>query len=132
MKAEPLDKKLYKKVTEEATKKFQAKTGIYKSSWIVREYLKRGGTYSGKKDPNQGLLRWYREKWVDISKKGLPPCGRKNSKEGDYPLCRPMYRVSKDTPKTVSEVFNSLSQNRINQIIREKKAVKWGKNIKFF
>jgi len=35
MPVEPSDKKLYSRVKKMADKKFQAKTGIYKSSWIV-------------------------------------------------------------------------------------------------
>ena len=51
-----------------------------------------------------GLDRWFKEKWVDV--KTGKPCGRKSaskSKRG-YPACRPTKRVSKDTPKTVSEM----------------------------
>jgi len=45
----PLDKKLYETVKKESDKKFDENTSIYKSSWIVREYKKRGGKYKGKK-----------------------------------------------------------------------------------
>jgi uncharacterized membrane protein YhdT len=58
---EILDKKLYEQVKQEASKKFISKSGIYRSAWIVREYKKRGGKYSGKKPTLTGLPRWFKE-----------------------------------------------------------------------
>ncbi len=34
----PVNKKLYNSIKKKADKKFRSKSGIYKSSWIVREY----------------------------------------------------------------------------------------------
>lgn len=39
----------------------------------------------------------------------------------DYPLCRPLLRISKDTPKTVKE----LTVKSINKAIKEKKNSKY-------
>lgn len=115
---EVLDQALYSKVKKEADEKFVARTGIYKSSWIVREYKKRGGRYAGKADADEdrdrGLLRWFREKWVDLNRPthnkndkdniGYEPCGRPSSSKSKYPLCRPTKRITNDTPKTVSQL----------------------------
>tara|TARA_R110002020_G_C16092536_1_gene758002 strand:- start:398 stop:721 length:324 start_codon:yes stop_codon:yes gene_type:complete len=52
-----------------------------------------------------GLDRWFKEEWVDI--KTGKPCGRQKSeksRKSKYPACRPSKRVSKDTPKTASEM----------------------------
>lgn len=38
-----LDIELYNRVKKLADQKFQSKTGIYKSSWIVSNYKKLGG-----------------------------------------------------------------------------------------
>jgi len=106
----PLDKKLYETVKKESDKKFDENTSIYKSSWIVREYKKRGGKYKGKKNDSGGLKRWYKEKWVDLKRplkngNGFEPCGREMiNNKSKYPLCRPTVKVSKDTPKTVQEL----------------------------
>ena len=64
------DKELYNKVKRMADKKFESKTGIYKSSWIVKEYKRLGGKYKGKKPSvkSPGLKRWYKEKWVDLNR----------------------------------------------------------------
>ena len=61
-----------------ASKKFKSPSGVYRSSWIVREYKKRGGKYSGKKSSSRGLKRWYREKWIDVNYdvRKKVPCGR--------------------------------------------------------
>lgn len=127
---EVLDKKLYKKVKSEADKKFLAKTSAYKSSWITREYKKRGGTYSGKKPTNKGLTRWYKEEWVDLNrptKTGYENCGRKSSNNGKYPLCRPLKKITKNTPKTVKEI----SKEIIKQNKKLKKQLKQNGNVKF-
>lgn len=44
----PLDPILYKRVKDAADRKFSVKTSAYKSSWLVAEYKRRGGKYSGK------------------------------------------------------------------------------------
>lgn len=64
----------------------------------LTEYLIEG------KKPTGGLTKWFREKWVDISRKkksgGYPPCGasagskeRKGGKRA-YPKCVPASRAS--------------------------------------
>lgn len=133
--SEPIDKKLYNEVKLLADKKFKAKTGIYKSSWIVREYKKLNGKYENSTDKNQGLARWFREKWIDLNhpiydKKGniigYKPCGSKVS-DDIYPLCRPSKRITKATPITYKELNNKLIKNA-----KQKKAlVREQSNIKF-
>ena len=44
--AEPKNKKLYASVKAAAKKKFKSWPSAYGSAWLVREYKKRGGTYS--------------------------------------------------------------------------------------
>jgi len=51
----------------------------------------------------EDLRRWFKEKWVDVSKKvdgKHPPCGRKKATDKGYPKCRPKKKISKETPKT--------------------------------
>ena len=50
----------------------------------------------------EDLRRWFKEKWVDVSRKVKgkhPPCGRKDADGKAYPKCRPSKKVSKETPK---------------------------------
>jgi len=134
----PTNKALYNYVKQLAKKKFKSKSGIYRSSWIVREYKKRGGKYSGKKSSKSGLKRWYKEKWVDLNRPirnskgkiiGYKSCGRKSVKgsKDKYPLCRPSKRVNKGTPRT----YHSISNGSIKKAKREKSRIKHKGNIKF-
>lgn len=125
----PLNPTLYARVKELANKKFTARTGVYRSAWIIRQYKKKGGTFQpqAKSSKAQGLLRWFREKWVDLrrplpNKSGYEPCGRtKNTKQ--YPLCRPSKRITNKTPKTYREI----PKQRIAKAMREK--ARFGKDV---
>jgi hypothetical protein len=134
--------KLYKQVKKEADAKFETKTSIYKSSWIIREYKKRGGEFEGPKPKKSGLKRWYKENWVDLKRPirnsvgkiiGYHKCGRKSVKSKDkskdknkhngngndiaYPLCRPSKKITSKTPRTYKEI----SKQSITKAKREKK-----------
>ena len=134
MGSKPIDIKLYNKIKLLADKKFIAKTSIYKSSWLVREYKKAGGKYTSNSSADIGLKRWYLEKWVDLNRPiyknkiivGYKPCGR-NVNTKIYPLCRPSVRINKNTPKTYQE----LSVGIINAAKIKKTIYTHHKNILF-
>lgn len=131
------DKKLYKKVKKQADSKFEAKTSVYKSSWIVREYKRLGGKYLGEQKSSSGLKRWYREKWIDLNRPiknskgkviGYKSCGRSSSKSREkYPLCRPSKHINKMTPRT----YKSLSKKSIQKAKKQKSIVKSSGHVKF-
>ena len=133
----PADQKLYDRVKADADKKFLAPTSIYKSAWIVAEYKRRGGIYMEPPKKNEGLTRWFRERWVDLTrpikdKKGkvidYEDCGRpKATTRGTYPLCRPLHRITKETPKTVAE----LAPKSIQKAEKEKQKIKQKGHIVF-
>lgn len=56
--------------------------------------------YAGAKG---GLDKWFKEKWVDISKTNPdgshPPCGRSDTSKGGYPKCRKVRVAAKMTKK---------------------------------
>jgi len=134
---EPTNQKLYSYVKTLANKKFKSPSGIYRSSWIVREYKKRGGKYSGSKSKSTGLKRWFKENWIDLNRPkrnskgkiiGYHKCGRKSSKSGGkYPLCRPSRRVTRKTPKT----YKQISKSSIEHAKKMKEIYKYSKNIVF-
>lgn len=76
----------------------------------------------------EDLGRWFKEKWVDVSKKvdgKYPPCGR-SSADGEkgrkaYPKCRPSKKVSKDTPKIASSYDKKEKKNMTAQKRRAEK-----------
>lgn len=59
------------------------------------------------------LQRWFKEKWVDV--RTGKPCGRQKGEKRKYPYCRPSKRVSKDTPKTASELTAAEKRSRLAQ-----------------
>jgi hypothetical protein len=69
------------------------------------------------------LKRWFKEKWIDISRKDKsgkhPECGRDDSTEGGYPKCRPSKKVSKETP-TVAKSLSKKDKEKAVSIKRRK------------
>jgi hypothetical protein len=79
----------------------------YIAKKIIKEYVKKF-LIEGKK-PSGGLTGWFRERWVDISRKkkngGHPPCGasagskaRKGGKRA-YPKCVPASKAASMSSK---------------------------------
>lgn len=110
---QPKNKTLYNRVKSEAKKKFNVWPSAYASGWLVKEYKRRGGTYTGKTKPiKTGLGRWFAEKWVDVCTSPRRACGRPgklslSAWKKKYPYCRPSRRISSETPKTASELSKS-------------------------
>lgn len=52
--------------------------------------------------PRGGLTKWFKEKWVDISRPkkggGFAPCGRKKASSKKYPKCVPASKAASMTP----------------------------------
>ncbi len=132
----PTNTTLYNYVKKLANSKFKTPTGVYKSSWIVKEYKKRGGRYKGAKKSSSGLKRWYKEDWIDLNRPikksgrivGYKSCGRSSSKmKGKYPACRPSRRVTKKTPKTYKEIpKKSIRKSKsLKTLYKGTKKIKW-------
>ena len=117
----PNNPKLYASVKAEAKHKFKVWPSAYASGWLVKEYKRRGGKYSGKKPSKSvGLNRWFDEKWINVCK--LPKkvaCGRPKTSlsqwKKKYPYCRPSKRVSNATPKIASELSKSQIKSRCSR-----------------
>jgi len=79
----------------------------------------------------EDLRRWFKEKWVDVSRKvdgKHPPCGRKDADGKAYPKCRPSKKVSKETPKVASSYDKKEKKSMTQQKRRaEKENPKSGK-----
>jgi hypothetical protein len=73
---------------------------------------------------NSGLTRWFDEKWVNVCKKkgsSYAPCGRKKVEDSKkYPYCRPLHRINKGTPMTVSELIKKHGSKKIKQMCSKK------------
>ncbi len=114
--------KLYNEVMREARLKFKRFPSIYASSWIVREYKKRGGKYIGSKNKEKtGLKRWYKEQWIQVIpylKNGEKIICGSNNKDGK--ACRPLIRKGKNTPITLEELKKIYSSNKLISLARKK------------
>lgn len=81
-----------------------------------------------KSDISKNLNRWFKEKWVDVSRKNKdgkhPPCGRSKAKKSSkgYPKCRPSVKVTSKTPKT----SGSMSEGQKQAATKRKRAKKQG------
>jgi len=90
---------LYEKAKQIADEKYK-KPSAYKSGFIVKKYKELGGTYSGTKNDNKGIGRWFKEDWKDIGNK-------------EYPVYRPTKRITKDTPLTPQQIKPSNLKKQI-------------------
>lgn len=121
-KREPVNKKLYEQVKEEAKGRFKNWPSAYGSQWLVKTYKARGGTYKGEAPTDkEGVRRWNKEEWVDEYGN---PCG--SDKNKNTKKCRPKKRVTSKTPVT----WNEMDDKEKKRAIKEKKKIGMGKKAK--
>jgi hypothetical protein len=114
-----LNKSLYRKARKKADETYK-KNSAYKSMFIVSEYKRLGGKYSGKKEM-KGVKRWNTEKWIQV----LPfleegkrvACGFGSDTKG----CRPSIRVDKDTPMTIQELIKKHGKKKLTELAKMKR-----------
>ena len=66
---EPIDKRLYAKAKRSADRRFGPKTSLYKSSFMVHQYIAMGGRYRGKRDPHHGIVSAFQKLKSKTSKR---------------------------------------------------------------
>ena len=77
---EPINMSLYERARHMANRKFGAGPGLYKSAWMVHEYVKMGGRYRGKRSPHHGLVASFEKLHKSKSKKSKSRSIKSNSK----------------------------------------------------
>jgi hypothetical protein len=75
---EPIDTRLYAKAKQSADRRFGPKTSLYKSSFMVHQYIAMGGRYRGKRDPHHGIVSAFQKLKSKTSKR--PSKSRKSRK----------------------------------------------------
>lgn len=119
-----LNPKLYQQAKSTATAKFGEKSSIYRSMYMVKEYKRLGGKYSGSKKEAEkgGVRKWLDEEWIQVipyvqnNKKVV--CGSKSeAKKG----CRPLKRVDKTTPITIKELLKIHPKKKLLDLAKRKK-----------
>jgi len=126
----PSNKTLYNQVKTEAKRKYKFfPSSLYAKVWINKEYKNRGGTFVKSNDSSS--FRFFQEKWVQVIpflKSGkVVEC---NAHEETTKACRPLYRVSSDTPVTLPELLDLHPKSEILVMARKKnknikKSVEW-------
>lgn len=113
--SQPRDKALYERTKTDIYHKIP-RHSAYRSGILVKEYKRRfsrkygphKNPYIGKKTQKVGLLRWFREKWVN--QRGEVGYRYKSD------IYRPSIRITRKTPKTYGE----LSAKQINRARKTK------------
>jgi hypothetical protein len=116
-----IDKDLYIEAKKEADKVYKSH-GLYKSAYINKVYQKLNGRYiDDKPKKDEGIQRWLDEKWISVLpyliNGEIKQCGSLNNQ---LIACRPLYRVTKDTPITISELIKKHGKELLIKLAVEK------------
>jgi hypothetical protein len=129
----PTNPALWSQCLSWARSKYKVCPSAYCNGAAAKRYKSKGGGWKKKpknESVNEDLKRWFKEKWVDVSKKvdgKHPPCGRKDADGKSYPKCRPSKKVSSETPKVASSYDKDEKKSMTQQKRRaEKKDPKVG------
>lgn len=101
--AKPKNMKLYEKIKADVYSRYP-KHSIFRSSQVVREYKKAGGTYQEEDiKPKMNIKKWFGQEWLsanDFLRNKEIPCGSANTQDdyNEYPLCRPK-KILEKIPK---------------------------------
>ena len=116
------------------------KSGVYKNLNMIKYMGKQKKYKKMLKDakPNRTMNRWIKEDWVNVKEmlKGrYKPCGRPTLETEPYPLCRPMKKISADTPITLPTLIRKGAKNKIIEAVKAKEAnpdirISWRKMVK--
>lgn len=124
--ASPINKKLYAAVKREAKQRFSRWPSAYGSMWLSNEYKRRGGEYdrnanSKKQKSLNGVSRWLREEWIQVlpylTTNTIVKCG---AKKDAAKACRPLKRISNETPATISELIELHGKDTVLSLAKQK------------
>lgn len=96
------DKELWNQCVQWAKNTYDVWPSAYAAGAAAKRYKSKGGKWKKSNEniesfiefneSHGGLDKWFKEKWVDISKTNPdgshPPCGREDASKGGYPKCR--------------------------------------------
>lgn len=111
--------------------KIYKRKGLYRSAYALRKALEGDEEFrmkyekwlKTKKSPISGQRRWFMEKWISVKpyilENKIVQCGDRGENE-DFPACRPLIRINKNTPITIKEVLKKSSKEGILREIRKK------------
>jgi hypothetical protein len=111
--------------------KIYKRKGLYRSAYALRLALENDKQFKenynkwlkSKKSPVSGQKRWFLEKWISVKpyilENKIVQCGNRGEMD-DFPACRPLKRITKDTPITIKELLRKTSKRSILREIKKK------------
>ena len=114
------DKKLYELAKQIADNVYE-RHSAYKSMYIHKVYKELGGRYTTPNKNTKGLTRWLKEEWIELTpylkENKIVKCGSADYK---YKVCRPLYRVDKNTPITIDEILEIHNKKDVLRMVQLK------------
>jgi|688.fasta_scaffold376393_4 hypothetical protein len=110
--------------------KVYKRKGLYRSAYALRLALENDSKFKkdyeewlkSKDKTTSGIQRWLKEKWIlvrpYIETGEIIKCG--NRSDSRFPTCRPLIRITKDTPITIKELLEKTTKEKIMEEIRKK------------
>ena len=99
----------YKQAVRQANAEYGTKSSIYRSGRIVTLYKSLGGVIEGRASADSGLTRWFRERWIQVvpylERGAVVACGGQHLSQRAGKACRPLRRITADTPITIAELL---------------------------
>ena len=116
-----LNPRIYAQAFKETNAIYGSQTSAYRSMAIVKKYKALNGKYQDSKKRKDGTVRWRKEQWITV----LPyvlygqvvPCG---SKDRRMHACRPLKRITKNTPVTIDEVLKKHGKYKVVAFAQKK------------
>lgn len=114
-----INKKLYSEIKEEIKEEYP-KNSAYRSALIIKRYKEAGGKI--KRGYESNLDRWFEEEWINVysylKENKIVKCGDKNYTKKS--ACRPLKRVSPETPTTLPELLEIYTKKEILAAVNKK------------
>jgi len=115
---------VYRRAVAQANAEYGTKSSIYRSGRIVAIYKSLGGVIKGQTSAKKGLSRWFREQWVQVVpylEKGIiVTCGGQHLSKSVGKACRPLRRITKETPITIAELLRLHSKSDLIRVAKSK------------
>ena len=102
-----------------------SKPSAYRSMHLGKLGLTKPSTKKNK----GALLRWTKEKWLNLNalkdKNIMIPCGRKYKGQTEPTVCRPSKKISKKTPKPLAKDLTIKQIKKAIEIKKKGKRINW-------
>lgn len=104
------------------------KPSAYRSMLLSKYGYSKPTTKKNKKD----LMRWTEEEWINLNawlyKNQILPCGKKYKGQTTPTICRPIYKISENTPSPLAFELTPLQIKKAIKMKEKGLRINW-KNI---